>query len=153
MPWVIAAEGSLSNLSHVRIFLSTVKMPRMEIICIKYYLLSIFFCFYQQLKIYVETNMTECWVKWKLKSFLALKGVPVTSYGTCLDNTACKETELTDENGSVFITKFKPESDLCFVAKAQGESHLVWWQQCLTTPSLDRKTEISINLENTEVHM
>ena len=77
----------------------------------------------------------------------------MTSYGTCLDDAPCKETELTEENGSVFITKFKPESDLCFVAKAQGESHLVWWQQCVSTPLLDRKTEITINLENTEVNV
>jgi hypothetical protein len=76
----------------------------------------------------------------------------VTCYGTGLDGLPYTETDLSEENGSVLVNRFKPDSDLCFVARAQGESHLVWWQHCLSTPSLERKTEVTINIENTEVN-
>ena len=88
-----------------------------------------------------------------LSTFSALLGVPVTCYGTGLDSSPYRETNATGENGSLFVTKFKPQTDLCFVAKAEGRSHLVWWQGCVTTPALGRKTEVTINLENTEVRI
>jgi hypothetical protein len=82
-----------------------------------------------------------------------VRGISVTCFGQNDDEALFNETLLTDQNGSAFFHKFKPESDLCLVAKAQGESHLVWWQQCLSAPARDRKTEITINFENTEVRI
>ena len=101
--------------------------------------------------IYLDKIYYTPWIVGTCFSFLAeVRGISVTCFGQDHDGALFNQTYLTDQNGAVFVTKFKPESDLCLVAKAQGESHLVWWQQCLSAPARDRKAEITINFENTE---
>jgi hypothetical protein len=78
-----------------------------------------------------------------------LRGINVTSYGTGRDHQALRRTDATDDNGSVLVDGFEAGSEACFVVKASGNSHLVWWQRCVTAE--DRKTDLTINLESTKV--
>ena len=75
----------------------------------------------------------------------------MTGYGIGSDNLLIETNQLTDDNGSVFFEKFKPDSNLCFVATAAGENHLLWWKECTTAPAKGRKVDITINLENNDV--